>query len=192
MNVSRSFLIGCVLILQSFAQSGCSEQKKEAGPATVTERFDAYSAPLYKATQKALAQDFDIQLLDGNRFSMSGQQGKVVLINLWASWCVPCLDETPDLVDLYKEYGSKGFVVLGVSIDEQGISVVQPFIDKFGVSYPVYIDSKHLIQDKYGPTMGIPTTYIIDRTGHMRYFAVGALTRKELEPRIVSLLKEES
>lgn len=153
------------------------------------ERLDPYSATLYPAKKEAKAQDFTVTLLNGDSFKLSEQQGKVVIMNIWATWCAPCHDETPDFVDLYNEYKDRGLVILGVSIDEQGKSVVMPFMEKYDVNYPMVIDDGS-IMDKYGPTMGIPTTYIINKKGNLQYFAVGALTQKELEPRINRLLNE--
>lgn len=171
---------------------GCSsnesEQSQQTKPTTV-EQLDPYSAPLYAASNEAQAKDFSVELVGGNEFQLDKQQGKVVLLNIWATWCAPCREETPELVDLYNEYKDQGLVILGVSIDEQGMSVVEPFIEKYKVNYPMVIDDG-TIMDKYGPTMGIPTTYIIDKKGNLRYFAVGAVTIKELEPRVKTLLNE--
>lgn len=170
-------------------QSGQNRSGSE--PTETAPRLDPYSAPLYPAQNKAEAKDFNVQLINGETFKLSQQKGKVVLLNIWATWCAPCREETPELVDLYSEYRNQGLEILGVSIDEQGRSVVDPFLEKYEVNYPVVIDDG-AIMDKYGPTMGIPTTYIIDKEGSLRYFAVGAITLKELEPRIQKLLKEES
>lgn len=167
-------------------------QNKEKSSAQHVERLDSASAPLHKAQQEAPATDFEVTLLNGETFRLSNQKGKVVLMNIWATWCPPCRDETPDLVNLYEKYKDEGYITLGVSIDEQGESVVRPFMEEFNVTYPMYIDTDGTVMEKYGPTMGIPTTYIIGRKGNLRYFAVGALTNKELEPRIKELLAEEN
>lgn len=153
------------------------------------ERLDPFSSPLYAAREVAPAEDFTAPLLNGETFRLSDQQGKVVLFNIWATWCAPCHQETPEFVDLYNDYKDEGLIILGVSIDEQGRSVVDPFVEKYDVNYPVIIDDGS-IMDKYGPTMGIPTSYIIDKKGNLRYFAVGPLTLKELTPRIEDLLAE--
>lgn len=193
-NKSYSILLlGFLIIL------GCSSEKKKANSNTQVsdtgvasepvERLDPYSATLYPAQKEAKAQDFTVTLLNGDSFTLSEQQGKVVIMNIWATWCAPCHDETPDFVDLYNEYKDEGLVILGVSIDEQGKSVVKPFMEKYDVNYPMFIDDGS-IMDKYGPTMGIPTTYIVNKKGNLQYFAVGALTQKELEPRINRLLNE--
>lgn len=111
------------------------------------------------------------------------------MFNIWATWCPPCHEETPEFVELYSKFKDQGLLILGVSIDEQGKSVVDPFVKKYNVNYPIVIDDG-TIMEKYGPTMGIPTSYIIDKQGNLRYFAVGPLTKKELLPRLKELLKE--
>ncbi|MFH5831471.1 TlpA disulfide reductase family protein [Halalkalibaculum sp. DA384] len=191
-SVLRSFpklllaLLALPLLLS--CSSGDSSKSKPTEP---LERLDPTSAALYPARQKATANDFTVTLMNGDPFQLSGQKGKVVLMNIWATWCAPCADEMPDFVDLYEEYRDEGLVILGVSIDEQGRSVVKPFMEKFNVTYPMFIDDG-TIMEKYGPTMGIPTTYIIDKQGDLRYFSVGALTKKELEPRLKELLAKNA
>lgn len=179
-----------VFLIFSVVLSGCSSEQNNSPSKQKTEpleQLDPYSARLYPAQQAARARDFEVTLENGESFSLSKQKGKVVILNIWATWCAPCHEETPDFVDLYEKYKEQGLVILGVSIDKQGESVVKPFMERYNVSYPVVID-RGTIMDKYGPTMGIPTSYIIGREGNLQYFAVGALTKKELEPRIEKLL----
>jgi len=179
------------LVLLGLIAWGCSsDNAAEKKQTERIEHLDPYSAPLYPAKAEAEAKDFTVELVNGESFTLSEQQGKVVLLNIWATWCAPCREETPELVELYTEYRDQGLLVLGVSIDEQGLSVVKPFMEKYEVNYPTVIDDG-TIMDKYGPTMGIPTTYIIGKKGNLRYFAVGAVTNKELEPRIQALLNEK-
>ncbi|NGP88935.1 TlpA family protein disulfide reductase [Aliifodinibius halophilus] len=163
-----------------------SEEKKSE-PKEPLEQLDPYSATMYPAQAEAKAKDFTVTLVNGESFQLSKHRGKVVMLNIWATWCPPCEEETPDFVDLYNKYKDDGLLVLGVSIDEQGESVVKPFMEKYDVNYPMVIDDG-TIMDKYGPTMGVPTTYVIGPEGNLQYFAVGALTKKELEPRLQKLL----
>ena len=186
-TINKSFLLVVLLALTGWSCSSDSSGKSEA--TEPVERLDPASAPLYPAENYAEAKDFNVTLVDGTPFQLSDQKGEVVIINIWATWCAPCHEETPELVDLYSRYHDDGLEILGVSIDEQGESVVKPFMDDYEVNYPVVIDDG-TIMDKYGPTMGIPTTYIIGKQGELRYFAVGAVTIKELEPRLQELLKE--
>lgn len=178
------------LLLIMLVMAGCSSDDKQQQNFTKPlEQLDPSSAQLYPAQREAKARDFEVTLLNDENFRLSDYEGQVVLLNIWATWCAPCREETPDLQELYEKYKDEGFMILGVSIDEQGESEVRPFIEKYEVSYPIVID-KGEIMDKYGPTMGIPTTYVINQQGNLEYFAVGALTNIELEPRIKTLLSE--
>ncbi|MBN2732275.1 MAG: TlpA family protein disulfide reductase [Balneolaceae bacterium] len=191
-NVS---LFPTLLLILSILVVSCSSEDKNKDTQHAQARnelpHDPYSAPLYAASKKTKLADFEAKLLSGETFRLSDQEGKVVLLNIWATWCPPCEEETPDLVDLYEKYRDKGVVFLGISIDEQGASVVKPFVKKYDVTYPITIDDGS-IMDKYGPLMGVPTTYIVDAKGNLRYFATGAVTKKEIEPRLEKLINEKS
>lgn len=165
-----------------------SENKRSVSTEPV-ERLDSRSVPLYRAERKAKAEDFRVSLVNGNTFQLSNQRGKVVLLNIWATWCAPCREEIPEFVELRKKYAKRGFEILGVSIDKQGKSVVKPFMEKYNINYPIVIDDG-TIMEKYGPTMGLPTSYIIGKEGNLQYFATGAITQKELEPRLKKLLSK--
>lgn len=180
-------LLGFLIII-----AGCTSEQNDQPPAKPSEpleRLDPQSTRLYPAQKEAKARDFEVTLVNGEKFKLSEQEGKVVLLNIWATWCAPCREEVPDFVELYDRYKDQGLEILGVSIDKQGESVVKPFMEKYEVNYPIVID-RGTIMDKYGPTMGIPTTYVIGREGNLEYFAVGALTNKELEPRLQELLNK--
>lgn len=150
---------------------------------------DPFSSRLVAAKELVKAKDFKTKLLNGETFKLSAHQGKVIVLNIWATWCAPCVEEMPDLVDIYKTYHDQGLTIIGISVDKQGRSVVVPFVKKYDITYPISIDDG-TIQKKYPPTMGIPTTYIIGKKGNLRYYAAGALTKKELKPRIEKLLAE--
>jgi len=181
------YLATAVLVLLGCSSDSSNKAQRSSEPLP---QLDPASAQLYPAQQEAKARDFEVTLMNGETFSLSDHQGEVVVLNIWATWCAPCLEEMPDFVDLYETYREQGLMVLGVSIDKRGEAAVQPFVDKLNVTYPIVID-RGTIMDKYGPTMGIPTTYIIGREGNLQYFAVGALTKKELEPRLQDLLDNQ-
>lgn len=167
----------------------CSSNQKKNEVAGQLKQLDPYSVALHPAQEQAKARNFRMERLNGESFSLEDQEGKVVLLNIWATWCAPCREETPDLVELYNKYKDQDFMIVGVSTDKQGPSVVKPFVEKYDVSYPIVIDDG-TVMEKYGPTMGIPTSYIIGKDGNLKYFAVGALTNKELEPRIKKLIND--
>ncbi len=183
-------LLSLLLGVLGGCNSGGPENEGRPSATEPLERLDPNSVPLYPANRQSEAPDFEVTLVSGEEFSLSAQKGKVVLLNIWATWCAPCHTETPHFVDLYEEYRGEGLVILGVSLDERGTSVVKPFMEKYNVEYPIVIDKDDTVMDKYGPTMAVPTSYIIGKGGNIRYFATGALTLRELEPRLQDLLAE--
>ncbi len=92
--------------------------------------------------------------------------GRVVLVNFWATWCPPCRKEIPSLMEMNEKYKDRGFTVLGVSMDEGGRSVVEKFLEKLHVSYPVIIGSTGLARE-FGGVMGVPASFLVDRQGIM-------------------------
>src|SRR5699024_12500528 len=91
---------------------GCSnDEKGSQEQAKTVERLDPNSSPLYAATAEAQAKDFTVTLVNGESFTLSDYRGEVVLLNIWATWCAPCREETPQLVDLYNEYKDDGLLV---------------------------------------------------------------------------------
>ncbi len=184
-----------ILLLFIFV-SGCASDQQKNGKVKAVQTdaaalpHDPLSSKLIAAATIAKAEDFKTTLLSGKTFQLSEKRGKVVVLNIWATWCPPCVAETSDLVEVYQKYKDEGLIILGVSIDKQGRSVVVPFAEKYNISYPITIDDG-TIMEKYGPVIGIPTTYIIGPKGNLRYFATGAITQKELEPRVKKLLEIE-
>jgi peroxiredoxin len=181
-----------VAVIFLLSLTGCSSKKKTPNKSAESKNnlpHDPYSASLHAASKRIKAPDFTAKLLNGKIFHLSSHRGEVVLLNIWATWCAPCREETPELVNLYKKYKNKEVEFLGISVDKQGESVVRPFVDKYDIPYPITIDDGHIMK-KYGPVTGYPTTYIIGPKGDLRYFAAGAVTEKEVRPRLDKLLGE--
>jgi peroxiredoxin len=110
------------------------------------------------------APDFTFPGLDGKKVSLSNYKGKVVLVNIWATWCPPCVDEMPSMEKLYRKFKGQNFEILAVSIDEPGLKAVAPFMKKSNLTFPALIDSEGAIKTVYGIT-GIPESFIIDQQG---------------------------
>ena len=110
------------------------------------------------------APDFTFPGLDGKKVSLSDYKGKVVLVNIWATWCPPCVEEMPSMEKLYRKFKGKNFEILAVSIDEPGLKAVAPFMKKFRLTFPALIDTKGAIKTVYGIT-GVPESFIIDQKG---------------------------
>jgi peroxiredoxin len=110
------------------------------------------------------APDFTFPGLDGKKVSLSDYKGKVVLVNIWATWCSPCVTEMPSMEKLYQKFKGENFEILAVSIDEPGLKAVAPFMKKSGLTFPALIDTEGAIKSVYGVT-GIPESFIIDKQG---------------------------
>lgn len=111
------------------------------------------------------APNFELASIDGKEVKLSDLRGKTVVLNFWASWCIPCKTEMPALVKKYKEYKDKGVEVLGVNIAESDI-VVKQFADQTNIKFPLMLDPDREITKLYniGP---IPTTFFIDKDGRV-------------------------
>src|SRR6202023_88905 len=111
--------------------------------------------------------------LDGKVTSLADYNGKVVLVNFWATWCDPCREEIPWLIEMQQKYSAKGFTVLGIAMDEEGAKVVNPFVSKerFDVNgaqsqmnYPIVIGNDEAA-DKFGGLLGYPPSLLVNRAG---------------------------
>jgi len=126
--------------------------------------------------------------LDGKVVSSEQFKGKVVVIDFWATWCGPCRMEIPGYIELQKKYGKDGLVIVGVSLDEKGPSVVKQFAEKFGVNYQMVMADEGIVE-AFGGIEAIPTTFIVDRSGKIRDRKIGAEPTAEYEKRLLAFLK---
>ncbi len=139
------------------------------------------------AQTKKKAADFSLKTADGNTISLSALRGKVVLVNFWATWCGPCRAEIPGFMEVYEKYKSKGFEIVGISLDEEGFQVVNPFVLKYKIGYPVVIGSGKTAYS-YGGVDLIPTTFLVDKQGNIVKEHVGYMSKEELEKQLRALL----
>lgn len=130
--------------------------------------------------------EFRLSSLDGSDLDSKELRGKVVLINFWASWCGPCLMETPRLVELKKDYAAKGFEIIGIAIDPENKEEILKFVRDLKVNYPVvYSDQK--IEREAG-LLGTPTSFLLNRDGSIVHKHLGVVTKKDLAAEIEPLL----
>ena len=110
------------------------------------------------------APEFSLADLKGNAVRLANLKGKVVFVNLFATWCEPCRQEMPSMQALYAQLGGKDFEMIGVSADQSGRDVVERFVKTYALTFPVLPDPDLQVADRYQVT-GYPETFIIDRNG---------------------------
>lgn len=119
-----------------------------------------------------LAPDFSLTDLAGKTVRLSGLRGKVVVLNVWATWCAPCRDEMPSMERLYQRLRGPNFELLAVSEDEGGADKVRAFVREVAVTFPVLLDPERQVGTRYG-VWGYPETFIIDRDGRIVERVIG-------------------
>jgi peroxiredoxin len=120
------------------------------------------------------APNFAFPDLNGQQVSLSEHRGKVVIINIWATWCPPCRQEMPSMQKLYERFKGENFNILAVSIDSTGREAVAPFVQTMNLTFPVLLDSKEDIRTLYGLT-GVPESFIIDKEGIVDQKIIGPI-----------------
>ena len=128
-------------------------------------------APVAAGSQAA---NFNLETLDGTTVSLQSLRGKVVFLNVWATWCEPCREEMPSMQTLYDDFkGNKDFVMLAVSQDTKGRASVAPYVAKNGYHFTILLDPENKISETYDVS-GVPETFIIDRKGQIVAHHMGA------------------
>ncbi len=131
-----------------------------------------------------------IQTLNGDPISLEQLKGRVVLVNLWATWCPPCVLEMPGFQRVYEDYRDQGFVVLGLSRDEGTPDLVRAFLRQKGITYPVAMEAGSGIEG-FGMVRTLPASFLIGRDGKVRYRVTGIYAEPALRLAVQRLLQEE-
>lgn len=192
-----SWLLVAVALVAALAVVVQRTQRSAAGASHAQN-----TAPVTKLSTAGMqpAPDLVLKDLNDKPVSLKDYAGKVVLVNFWATWCDPCRTEIPWLIELRNKYNAQGFEVLGVSMDDEGKKVVQPFVEKerfdvngqkLGMSYPILIGDSDAA-DKFlggiGGIVGLPTSVLISRDGKRVKNTIGPVDPEKLERDIQSLL----
>ena len=141
-------------------------------------------------SKQSVAPDFSLPDLAGQQLNLSSYRGKVVLLDFWATWCDPCRREIPQFVELQDKYGSQGFQIIGVSMDD-GPDPVRDFYQRFKMNYPVVMGTAKT-GELYGGVLGLPIAFLIDRNGRIAAKHIGATDVSVFEKEIVALLQGEA
>ncbi|MET9817303.1 MULTISPECIES: TlpA disulfide reductase family protein [unclassified Streptomyces] len=189
-RIARRTALAGALALAALAASGCGgsgDDAQAAGPSD-----DQRLAHLAVKGREA-APDISGETLTGKRVSLADSRGKIVVINVWGSWCSPCRAEAPNLQKVYDDTREKGVMFLGINTRDASKDNARRFEEEFGVTYPSLWDpiGKQLLRFKgtISPS-AIPSTVVIDRKGRIAARAMKALSEAELRALIDPVLKE--
>lgn len=149
--------------------AACSSGGSDAKPSVADERVEVGApAPAYQAVSLA-----------GDSVSLLALRGKVVLLNVWATWCHPCRDEIPELQSLYDSHRARGLEIIGVSVDANGADdAIRFFMREFNMTYPVWRDPDERVSTRF-LVIGVPASFLIDRDGVMRWRTTGPIRPKD-------------
>jgi peroxiredoxin len=159
--------------------------------ATIAAAFDQPSvrATLLSEKDRKPAPAFALEDASGKTAELSNYQGKILVLDFWATWCTGCKQEIPWFSQFEKEYGKKGLAVVGVSMDDKGWTVVKPFLAKTHVPYRMVLGNDAMAQ-QYG-IENMPDTFLIDRQGRVAAaYRAGLVDRENIEANIKALLAE--
>ena len=152
------------------------------------ESSDAGTLPQIEASQVVPAPAVELKNMAGETVRLSDLRGRVVLLNFWATWCVPCREEIPDLNAMYRDLEGQGLTVVGASWNDTA-SDIQAFQQEIKADYPILLDGES-VGDRFGGIQSFPTTFIIDREGRIRYKIYGKRERPTFEAAVKVLLDE--
>ena len=191
--LATSLTVAAFPATRAFAQrcvSVCANQSSRIwGLLTGDVTGVAPSNTFIKESARKIAPDFALADASGRIVKLSDLRGKVVLLNFWATWCVPCQAEIPLLTGFQQTYGDRNFTVLGVSVDEDGWTSVRPYMNEKRMNYHVMIGNSDVARS-YGGLDTIPTTLIIDRSGRIAATHLGLCRKDEYDADIQTVLKE--
>ncbi len=164
-------------------------------PPENAKHVDQYVPPTMKTMDKAElvgkpASEFVLKDLDSNEVSLAKFKGKVLIVDFWATWCKPCVEQMPTYVAIHSQYEPQGFAIIGISVDET-VDVVRKFAEKHKINFPLLMADEN-IQQHYGNISVIPTTFMIDKNGIVRYVYKGSPPNKFVfQKHVEELLAEQ-
>jgi peroxiredoxin len=166
-------ILGVALVIALVGLAGCGRRGEDAADRGAVPKADApgEGASGIGTAEGSIPPSFALPNLSGNQVTLSDYKGKVVVLDLWATWCPPCRVEIPFLVELYEEHKDAGLVVVGIGLDDGGANVLRPFAEQNGITYPILVGNRDVAQAY--KLKGIPTTFILDREGRIAAKHVG-------------------
>ena len=164
------------IVFITIAALACHRGERAAAPRAAT----ATTAERPSAGVGDRMPPYAAKLLDGAPYELASEKGNVVLVNVWATWCLPCRAEIPELQKLHDEYAKRGFKVVGISVDEGDVAEVKKFVAEQKMTYPVGLDPDGRIANLL-QTMVLPTSVLVDRNGTIVWRHTGALAPSDVK-----------
>ena len=181
--MQRVFLITGLVAVFMVLAAGCNTDRR-------ADNSDTASNGSVSDFEFPAAKEFELTTISGDNVSLAQYKGKVLLINFWATWCGPCLEEMPMLIKLQDELGDEGLQILGISVDEEGEGVVVDFVEDYNINYPIAVDEIGDMATGYGAQFAVPTTIVIDRNGKINHRIIGLVDEATLRPLVNKLLEQ--
>ncbi len=199
----RKLTLVVVMVSMGLLVYGCGkkeEQPKEAasqaksGEAKVQQAVSKTPAvPQQSAASKfvsmGIAPSFELPNLDGQLVKSTDLEGKVIIVDFWATWCPPCRQMIPELKKVYSKYKNQNVEILAISLDEGGAEAVKKFVSETGIDYTVLLADRDITK-KFGQINAIPTSFIIDKQGNIRDKHIGFRNADDMENIVKALLSE--
>lgn len=166
MKVRDKYQSTIVLLVVAIAVVACAKAENVKSEAVVDDG---------RVEVGARAPSYSTVSLNGDSVSLAGQRGKVVLLNIWATWCHPCRTEIPELRQIHARYQERGLELIGVSVDSEGTDeAIRQFMTDFQMTFPVWRDPGERISTRF-LAVGVPATFLIDREGILRWRKTGPI-----------------
>lgn len=179
-----------LLVLPACNNASKATGKNETGKTATTSQRTTTGATKLDPTAVPIEMDAaELTSLDGNTFKLADYRGKVVLINLWATWCGYCKKEMPDLVELNEEYKDRGVEFIGLNADNEKLPEVEQFVKDYNVNYRIGWTNDE-VYETLSPR-GLPSTYIITRDGRFHWAVNGAASKERIKTKIEEALNLE-
>ena len=180
--------VAVALVAMMFAVVSCKRGEQAVSgysdPATTTNATTQASVSTDTAAKAEVGTpmpEYAAVYLDGSKFDLATKRDKIVLLNVWATWCGPCRFEIPELQQLHEKYAPRGLEVVGVSVDESGVDSVRSFVaEQKKLTYPIVLDAEGKIANILQTTV-LPTSIVVDRKGQIVWKRYGAIMEGDEE-----------
>jgi len=180
MKKTNNIVFGFLLIIAMLGLVACSGKSSDAKADNLPQKTTA------KQNLPA-AYNFTLTTLEGKTVTLADYKGKVLILDMWDTWCPPCRAEIPHFIELYKQYKSSGLEILGVAFGREGEAAVRKFGSDFGINYSSALANQDLMNG-YGPVNSIPTTFVIDQNGKIYQKYIGMRPKAIFENDVKTLL----